>query len=309
MIFDWWTKDRLTAGEIARKLTKMGIKTHVGKVEWNRGQINKMLRNKLYIGIIHWYKRPQKKEMDGEKIVKRRRLNLDDETIMEVQGKHPAIIDVKVFEEAQKLFTHVAPVHNTKLIKNPFAGLLRCPKCGLVMTYNPYKHALTRIQHRASYTCKVRSCHYHEVVEALVEALQQKLNDFEVQLAECNTEKEILTYKHLKKLYESDIEKLEKKKRHLFDLFEEGIYTKNEFIERKVLLNDQLQVAYENLENLHPPDEHELQNKIFTFHNVIKSIQDESIPGHQRNQLLKDIISKIYYTYNNGVELDVYFKQ
>lgn len=308
LIFDLWVNERLNAGQIARKLTALGIRTQRGAIEWNRGVINEMLRNKLYIGIIHWKKRPLKSEMEGEKIIKTRRLNLEG-TVLEVKGKHPALIDDETFEAAQKLFVNVAPVHNTKLIKNPFAGLLRCPKCNKVMTLNHRTHKTSpRIQHRGSYVCKVRSTKYEYVMEAVVEALKGKLNDFEIELKDCNTEKEVENYKRLSALYATEINKLETKKLKLFDLFEEGIYTKQDFVERKKLVSDQLKIAYEQAENLQPPDEHEIENKITTFHTVINSLLDENISGHTKNQLLKDIIKVMYYTYNNGVELDIHFK-
>lgn len=307
MIFDWWVNERLNAGQIARRLTALGIKTLRGAVEWDRGVINEMLRNKLYIGKIHWKKRPRKAEMEGDTIAYKRRLNLEG-TVMEVEGKHPALVDVETFEAAQKLFVNVAPVHDTNVIKNPFAGVLRCPNCGKAMCLN-HRNNKPRIQHRGSYTCKVHSCKYEYVIEAFVEAMKQKITDFEIELKDCNTEKEVETYKKMSKLYAAEIEKLETKKHRLFDLFEEGIYTKQEFVERKTLLSEQLSAAYEQAENLQPPDEHEIENRIVTFRNVLDSFLDDSIPAHNKNQFIKGIIKDIYYAYNNGtVELDIHFK-
>lgn len=307
MIFDMWVNQRLNAGQIARKLTTLGIKTQRGAVEWNRGVINEMLRNKLYIGKIHWYKRKLKSEMDGEKIVKKRRVTLDG-SVMEIDGKHPALIDNETFEAAQKLFTNVAPVHDTKKIKNPFAGILRCPKCDKVMTLNHFKHSESRIQHRGSYVCKVKSTKYKNVMQAVIHALKEKIGDFEIELNECNTDKEVENYKRQSQAYAVEIEKLEAKKRKLFDLFEDGIYTKEEFVERKKLVSDQLSSIYEQAENLHPPDEHELKNRIATFYEIVESLASDEIAGHTKNQLLKDIIKVIYYTHNKEVELDIHFK-
>lgn len=307
LIFEMWVDRRLNAGQIARELTAQGIKTLRGAVEWNRGVINEMLRNKLYIGKIHWYKRKLRQEMDGENIIKKRRVTVDG-SIMEIDGKHPPLISMETFEAAQKLFVNVAPVHDTKKIKNPFAGILRCKKCDKVMTLNHFKHSATRIQHRGSYVCRVKSTKYENVLQAVIQTLKEKIADFEIELKDCNTEKEVENYKRMSAQYAEKIKKLEAKKHTLFDLFEEGTYTKEEFVDRKKILSDQLAETYELAENLEAPDEHEIETRIATFYEVAETLKNEKIEGHIKNQLLKDIISVIYYSYGDGPELDIHFK-
>ena len=73
-------------------------------------------------------------------------------------------------------------------------------------------------------------------------------------------------------------------------------------------MSDQLAETYELAENLEAPDEHEIETRIATFYEVAETLKNEKIEGHIKNQLLKDIISVIYYSYGDGPELDIHFK-
>ena len=49
-IFDWVGRERLTLGEVVRRLSAQGILTRSGKRRWNRGTVRQMLQNPTYQG-------------------------------------------------------------------------------------------------------------------------------------------------------------------------------------------------------------------------------------------------------------------
>ena len=49
-IFEWVGKERVTLGEVCKRLTKNGIKTRTGKALWQRKSVLSLLRNPAYVG-------------------------------------------------------------------------------------------------------------------------------------------------------------------------------------------------------------------------------------------------------------------
>ncbi len=95
---------------IAKQLNDKGIKTKNNSF-WINTRIMAMIKNKIYIGLIHSTK-----------------LNIW------VDGKHDGIIEPSIFEKAQNIHAIKAPkVRKNDKVKNPFAGLVKCGCCGLLM--------------------------------------------------------------------------------------------------------------------------------------------------------------------------------
>ena len=133
MIFDWYVRDGISARGIAKRLTEMGIKTPSGKKNWLDTSIRLILLNKHYRGLIVFSSyRMMTTYENGEKV--KRRVRSNEEDIIIAPGRHPAIIDEETFEAAR---TMIAPQHKTKdgtELKNPLASILRCAKCGGIVS-------------------------------------------------------------------------------------------------------------------------------------------------------------------------------
>ena len=56
-VFDWIGQDRMSIGEVCRRLTAEGIPTYTGKTTWDRESLRGMLRNRAYIGTATFGKR------------------------------------------------------------------------------------------------------------------------------------------------------------------------------------------------------------------------------------------------------------
>lgn len=317
MMFDWFVNEGLTCGEIARRLGKRGVLTKTGRKEWHRSTVQDILKNVLYTGKMQWYKRRISKEFDGEKLVRtKKRVNREDQMI--IDGRHPAIIDQETFDKAQALFTGQVPVQIDKRIVNPLARLIFCKRCGKAMVMHNKNRGNTavRYMHQTSTECKMKSTAADAVIDAVISALQNSIADFEYKLNHDNDK----TIRDTKEKVIADLEKelktLEDQRAGLFDKLERGIYTENEFLERKQTLTGRIDALQEEiyLERKSVPDEVDYHEQIYTFRRTIETLRNPNIDARHKNELLKAIIERIDYDIEDlghrrggKVKLDVYF--
>ena len=84
------------------------------------------------------------------------------------------------------------------------------------------------------------------------------------------------------------------------NIYELGDYTREEFKERKQLIEEQILKTNEQLDNLEPPNTEELEEKIVKISQVLASLDNDTISAPRKNQLLSGIIEDIIYS-NDGV--------
>ena len=316
MMFDWFVNDKLSCGEIAKKLTTMGIPTKTGKREWNRASVKDMLQNTLYTGKIRWNRRKVTKEMVECQRKKRKFRNTSSDYLI-VDGKHPAIVSQELFDEAQKLFCGQVPVKANTTVVNPFARLLFCKHCGKAIGYAAYNHRPTttpRMVHQESMMCKVKSAPFEVVMNAVIAELHKQISDFEFAM---NNDEAIRRAKQQKELLESmqkEMRNLESKRDSLFEYLESGIYTKEEFIERKNVYTKRIETLRESIEEARNVEEIDYEEKIVKFTEVLEALTNPEIDAKHKNDLLKEIINRIEYDCidlgrqkGGEVTLDVYY--
>ena len=319
MIFDWFVNERLSPGEIGRKLTEMGIPTKTGKPEWAKETVRDILQNNLYTGKIRWNRRKVSKEYEDGKLTKKKR-RCEKKDYLIVEGKHPAIISEEMFEKAQTLFVGIAPVKLTDSIRNPLAGLLVCKKCNKSMrlqTFNHLKNTKSRYVHTSSQVCKCKSSTYENVMDALIEALKMYIEDFEFKMTnEHLKEKEVKQIKIIESM-EKELQNFEKQRKQLFDYLERNLYTEDEFIERKGILNEKMTTLKKSIEEEKSKQTEKIdyEEKIIKFTEIIESLKDENIDAKYKNNLLKEVITRIDFDvidlgrHKGGIPvLDIYFE-
>lgn len=302
MIFDWYTEEMRSTGWIAQELTKMGIQTMKKKQnEWNRNTIRDMLANVHYIGKVWWNKNSTVKEFDEKagKLVKVRRANAEPEIF---EGKHEGIISAEQFEKAMEItesLKNPAIKYNSELV-NPFASLLVCADCGRAMKFFRYPDVrLARFQHGRSSVCKKKSIRVDVVTNAIVDVLLAHIEDCKVKMEQDNEQAELLRHKAAITAMEAELEKLERGKRRLFDSWEaeDGMYTKDEFIERK----QRYSVSIENIKKqirdakATTPEPVDYVEQIKNLHKMISCIRDQTIPAKDKNDFLKQFIKAIKF--------------
>lgn len=312
LMFDWHIDERLSASEIGARLRSMGVKTQTGKDEWNRGTIKDILSNHLYCGKIRWNKRKQTKEYNRDTGLKTKH-RPDSKDYLIVDGKHQGIISEERFELAQTFFDLKPPAKPTELV-NPFAGVLYCKKCGKAMQYQRYlnrPNVNKKYIHAAGYSCKVKSINYTDFIDIIVSELNSKISDFTIKLDNYNLDTKKAEYEQIKKSLDDNLSKEKKKLNRLFDDFEEQeneeLYTKEEFKERKIIISTKIKNLKSEIENLVIPSSAEYETKVHRFSELLETIKDDATPVIHKNMLIKGIIKRIEYAYNNGIELEILF--
>ena len=299
MMFDWFVNERVSPGEIARRLTQMGVPTQTGRAEWHRGTIKDILRNVHYVGMVRWNRRRTTKELDADRqqIRHKRRLTPADYTVH--PGKHEAIIDREVFDQAQTMFRDAPPLNADYALKNSLSGLLFCADCGKAMCYYTYNNRANTPPRYAHETqlCGMKSAQAREVHNAVAAALRAYIADFRFHLDNDSEKHRAEQHAEMIRSMEAAIVKLEGQRRQIFDFLEANIYTLGEFSERKAAVEARIAQARAALEEYRSsaPPAIDYQAKIVQFQAVLDALLDEDIPAGAKNKLLKSIIKRIEY--------------
>ncbi len=309
-IFEWKVYKNMTPGETARKLTTLGVPTYTGDEEWSIATIKSILQNPTYCGKVRWNDRMTIKSMVDGKIVSSRPRSTHTQHYMEYEGKHPAIVSEEIFKAAQKGF-HSDKTKKGVELKNPLAGLLVCPKCNRALVYSAGKLDRPRVLHKQSMLCKVKSATLSDVLGAFIHGLKMYLEDFELKIdnqpdvSENEIAEQISTLEKEKKKIEKTLDKI-------FDEYEAGVYTANEFVKRKAKHNDRLANIDREIIELQNtiPEKVEYEEKITYLHDAIEMLEDNEIPAKLKNEFLKLFIQKIEFSRENNDEfiLDIYLK-
>ena len=312
-IFEWTVNAKMTPGEISRKLTTMCIPTYLGDPEWSVSTVKSILTNPTYKGKVRWNDRMRVKSMVDGKIVKSRPRSNHTTHYMEYEGKHPALVSEELWDEAQKNFKH-DKTKNGHPLQNPLAGLIVCDKCKKTMVYNGYKHknnVMPRIVHKDSQLCKVKSAAMSDVMDAFIYGLKLSIEEFEMKVdntaitSEDDVEKQIQALEKAKK-------EIEKKLTKIFDDYENGIYTSNEFVQRKQKHNEKLESINAQILELEIviPEKTEYEDKIMYLKDALAMLQDDNIDAQEKNLFLKQFVDKIEFSRENNEEfiLDIHLK-
>jgi DNA invertase Pin-like site-specific DNA recombinase len=303
MIFNWYTIDKLSAGEIGIKLTDMKIPTPSKNKEWNRATIKEIVNNEVYIGKIKWHNRKVTKELENGIVVKKNRRQKEYELY---NGKHPALVTEQQFYEAKKLAGSAPKGSKTNLI-NPLASILKCKHCGKTMLLQTFKSARPRITHRVSQFCKVKSSYYDDVYNGLIQALKLEVEDFEFKLT---NEYEVQKIKEQKKqiaIMKKELELLEEQQEELYNLLERKVYTEKIFMKRNSKIQSEIEELEAKIEQAKTVEEVDYSERIIKLKDVIETLQDDNIDPKLKNDFLKEVIERIDYSIENGeLILEVY---
>lgn len=304
-IFEWAVNDNLSTFEIAKRLTALRAPTYKGETEWAKDSVKAYLTNPVYMGKVRWNDRMRIKTMvNGELKITRPRFHSDQ--YMLYDGKHmkDALIDEEIFRKAQKKFYKDRTRSGLKLI-NPLAGLLYCKKCGKGIFYQPYKKSrVDRYAHRPNTEgCKVKSAITTDVIAAVTHALKVYIKDFEFKVDNAPEVDEKSIENQIKELT-NEIRKIEKKKSKLFDLMEDDDITNNEFVERKAIHNQRIEILEKQIEELEYtiPEKLEHEEKLLLLSDAFIAIRDEELDATSKNEFLKRIISRIEFSRENDAE-------
>lgn len=317
LIFDLYTssENRLGYNSIAVKLNNMGIPSMREK-EWIASTVKTILKNPVYIGKLRWhYKKEVKKIIDGK--VTATTITSDDGDYILSNGIHEPIIDTETWEKSQNYIKQQpsSPAPNSLGLKNPFAGLIICGKCGKKMVRKPYVnvgkpdalYCMTR-------NCDNKSTYFYQVEQEILNSLRIWLKDYKLNYIsseplEKNSNSDMQVKQKQLKKYIKDKETFQKQLKRAYNLLEQGVYETDEFLERSAILKKNISDLEKNIKDIKNELNIEMSNddsaSIERAEYIIEAYEKIEDCA-EKNRLLKEIISKVIYirekrNYRDGI--------
>ena len=301
---------------ITNQINKLGYKTKKGN-NFSVGSIRDILTNPVYIGEIRYNVRQNWSE--------KRRRNINPNPIR-VKGKHEAIIDRELWDKVQ-LILESKKGKPSRIYDGeyPLTGILRCPKCGAGMVISRTTNTLADgTKRRIAYYCcgnwknkgtsvcnsnTIRVDKANEYVFKKIEELVSNEAMIKAVVKNINKERKdkVKPAKRLLGDIDKELEKLDKRKRKIFEAYEDDILTKEEFQTRKDELNEKIRILEEEKKPLLNTISEDVSEEIpYEFIKDIlmnfSKILNSSVSREQQKKLLHMIISEI--TMNESREIE-----
>ncbi len=244
MIYDMYGKQGLGYNAIAYALNDMHIPARKG--EWSQTSIVNILTNEVYLGKIRWRREPVKKVVKDGFLAKTRILNDDYELY---DGMHEPIITEEQWEMAKAVKKKKGhhSTHTTKELKNPFAGILFCEKCGAALKRNvPGKNQGTAPWFRCptrGCDCRIVKC--HTVEEAIRDAMEDWLDEYIIQL-NSESKPKVDPIATALEAVQAQLAGLQQQQDSLCDYLEKGVYTVDMFTKRNATLAREIKKLQES---------------------------------------------------------------
>ena len=244
MIYDMYGKQGMGYNAIAYALNDMHIPARKG--EWSQTSIVNILTNEVYLGKIRWRREPVKKVVKDGFLAKTRILNDDYELY---DGMHEPIITEEQWEMAKAVKEKKGhhSTHTTKELKNPFAGILFCEKCGAALKRNvPGKNQGTAPWFRCptrGCDCRIVKC--HTVEEAIRDAMEDWLDEYIIQL-NADSKPKIDPIATALEAVQAQLASLQQQQDALCDYLEKGVYTIEMFTKRNATLAREIKKLQES---------------------------------------------------------------
>lgn len=309
IVFDMYANQNITPHTIAIKLEEMGVVPRKAK-NFSQATVKDMLQNQHYIGKVVWNRhKTVTKYIDGE-LVKSHPRHKD---FLVFEGRHPAIIDDETWKRAQERRGKNPKNTYGRGLRNPLARLLFC-QCGRSMSYRTYmnkgvERCAPRVLCQNQTRCKTRSRTFDEMMEAVITALEQHLEDFEVKMKNGDGDSTKLQEERLTHI-QKELEEIESQQEKLYDFLEREIYDEETFVKRNKTLTEkreELRTAYNKMKST-LPNSINYEDKYVKLSQAIEALKNPDLSAKAKNDFLTAIVEKIVYncedsakTYGKGV--------
>ena len=244
MIYDMYGKQGMGYNAIAYALNDMHIPARKG--QWSQTSIVNILTNEVYLGKIRWRREPVKRVVRDGFLAKTRILNDDYELY---DGMHEPIITEEQWEMAKAVKKKKGhhSTHTTKELKNPFAGILFCEKCGAALKRNvPGKNQGTAPWFRCptrGCDCRIVKC--HTVEEAIRDAMEDWLDEYIIQI-NSESKPKVDPIATALEAVQAQLAGLQQQQDTLCDYLEKGVYTIDMFTKRNATLAREIKKLQES---------------------------------------------------------------
>ena len=129
-------------------------------------------------------------------------------------------------------------------------------------------------------------------MDEVVSGLSNITEGMEIEMKKSGTE----SPKELKKKLTKELQELENKKLKLYDLFEDGIYSKDEFLSRRKSYESKIFDLKQNIDSIVIPDKKSIEDKIIKINEIIEKLSEDDVNAEDKNKFLNAIISRIEVT-------------
>ena len=299
MIYDLFVNKNLGRYEICNVLDGMAIKPPRGDY-WSSHTLRTMLNNEHYIGMVRWNHRKTITTVESGEI-KTSRPNAKIGEYLLYDGKHEPIISEDLFYAARDKLGRSARNIRGWDIKNPFATIMFCKKCGRAVNLRPENQKRgqqARMLCSNQKRCQAGSVMYVEVVERVTRALSECIADFEMRVksddgtsAKLHASLMQTLEKRLKEIEQQELSQWEaqthpdpskRMPEHIFHALNEKLRKEKEEIQ-EALCN-----AFDST-----PEPVNYEEKIVTFKTALDALQDPDVDGRTKNAYLKNCIERI----------------
>ncbi|MNV51638.1 hypothetical protein D3C71_1436940 [compost metagenome] len=194
------------------------------------------------------------------------------------------------------------------VITNPLAGIIKCEMCGKAMSRRPYTNNQPPGIVCTTRGCKNISSALHMVEARILDGLRIWIEDYKAQwddtseksTSKVNDQKMLEAKETIVKASSKNLDKLKSQAENLDDLLEQGLYTKEKYIERANKLNGRIKEAESaltaattelNLEKQRLQAKSEIIPKVEHVLDVYPCTDDVMM----QNELLKSVIEVCTY--------------
>lgn len=295
MAFEWYAGGA-GCGKIAGYLTEAGAHPRRADV-FTRVTVLKMIKNPVYTGKVV-YNREKWTRKAGKLHVE---IRPETEWIV-ADGLHPAIVDGETFERCQAILAgRYRPPSFDGSVKTSLAGLIRCGNCGGHM--QRMNHAGKAYLHCLKRGCCMAS-RYDLVEERTIQVLEDVLGGLEVAP---DTRAEVMAREAERRLvtFRATLEAVKRKKARLYELLEDGSYSKEVFRERMGALENQITVLERRTADAEAEQGAVLhENTPAQAGEVLNALEAyRSTAAPERNALLRNIVDVIWYRRAKGAKM------
>jgi len=275
-IFQWVGLERVSLGEVRRRLQQAGIVSPKGKTSWDRSTIWGILKNPAYQGQAAFGKtrsgpmRPRLRAQHGRSLQPRRAVSTFDRPVSEwTLIPVPALVDPGLFEAVQNQLqeNRQRARQGQRGARYLLQGLLVCAQCGYAFYGKPVSQKSAKGKHRdyAYYRCigtdafrfggericdnlqvrtdQVEHLVWQEVCD-LLQDRQRLQHEYEQRLKVPKPEDQNLT------LIQTQRGKIQQGMARLIDSYTEGFVQKDEFEPRITRLRQRLGVLEKQVEQI-----------------------------------------------------------
>ena len=310
MIYDMYGQQGMGYNAIAYALNDMHIPARKG--EWGQTSIVNILTNEVYLGKIRWRREPVKKVVRDGFLAKARIINDDYELY---EGLHEPIITQEQWDRVKAVHSRYknASVHIQRELKNPFAGILFCEKCGAIMKrYLPHPKKSPTAWFRCTTRgcdCKMIKC---DIVEnSIREAMEDWLERYMLEI-EIDQQPKADPIANALETVRGQLLQLQLQQNNICEYLEKGVYTIEMFTKRNTTLAkeiQQLQTAEADLlrqQNESNQKKQDTMQIIPTTQHILENYPLLTIT--EKNRLWKLVMAKatVYRSPDNKLCVNIY---